>query len=124
MSSRITTRRSAAGASAVAVFALGLAMPGAALAAKIKNPVAVFSGLDKITGRTTSFDVYIDETIQFGALQVTPRVCYSRDETEAQKVDGFVEVDEIARSGAFSPDGCLPRRPASTRSIIRSMTCG
>ena len=70
-------------------------MPGAALAAKIKNPVAVFSGLDKITGRTTSFDVYIDETIQFGALQVTPRVCYSRDETEAQKVDGFVEVDEI-----------------------------
>jgi len=71
----------------------GLAMP--ALAAKIKNPVAVFSGLDKITGRTTSFDVYIDETVQFGALQVTPKVCYSRDETEPQKVSGFVEVDEI-----------------------------
>jgi hypothetical protein len=52
-----------------------------AFAEKIKNPVAVFSGLDKITGRTTSFDVYIDETVQFGALQVTPKVCYSRDAT-------------------------------------------
>ena len=70
-------------------------MPHLALAAEIKNPVAVFSGLDKITGRTTSFDVYVDETVQFGALQVTPRVCYTHDESEAQKVDAFVEVDEI-----------------------------
>lgn len=64
-------------------------------AARINNPVAVFSGIDKITGRITSFDVYIDETVQFGALQVTPRVCYSRDDSEAQKIDGFIEVDEI-----------------------------
>lgn len=62
---------------------------------KISNPVAVFSGLDKITGRIISFDVYIDETVQFGALQVTPRVCYSRPSTEAPLTDAFVEVDEI-----------------------------
>ena len=68
---------------------------GQADAARINNPVAVFSGIDKITGRITSFDVYIGETVQFGALQVTPRVCYSRDDTEAQKVTTFVEVDEI-----------------------------
>jgi hypothetical protein len=66
-----------------------------ARAEKVRNPVAVFSGLDKITGRTTSFDVYIDETVQFGALQVTPKVCFTRDETEAQKISSFVEVDEI-----------------------------
>ena len=66
-----------------------------ALAARISNPVAVFAGIDKITGRITTFDVYIDETVQYGALQVTPKVCYSRDETEAQRVDGFIEVDEI-----------------------------
>ncbi|MGW9230884.1 DUF2155 domain-containing protein [Pseudorhizobium sp. NPDC055634] len=65
------------------------------LAARISNPVAVFAGIDKITGRITTFDVYIDETVQYGALQVTPKVCYSRDETEAQRVDGFIEVDEI-----------------------------
>ena len=82
----------------VTLCVAGLSFVGAALPAqaeKIKNPVAVFSGLDKITGRTTSFDVYIDETVQFGALQVTPKVCYSRDDTEAQKISGFVEVDEI-----------------------------
>ena len=55
----------------------------------------MFSGIDKITGRITTFDVYVGETVQFGALQVTPRVCYSRDETEAPKTTTFVEVDEI-----------------------------
>lgn len=66
-----------------------------AAAEKIANPVAVFAGLDKITGRITSFDVYIDETVQFGALQVTPRVCYTRPLTEEPQTDAFVEVDEI-----------------------------
>jgi len=66
-----------------------------ARAEAISNPVAVFAGLDKITGRIISFDVYIDETVQFGALQVTPRVCYNRPPTEAPQTDAFVEVDEI-----------------------------
>jgi hypothetical protein len=61
----------------------------------IKNAVAEFSGLDKVTGRIITFDVYIDETVQFGALQVTPRVCYSRPVSEAPRTSGFVEVDEI-----------------------------
>jgi len=67
----------------------------AAMAERITNPVAEFSGLDKITGRITTFDVYINETVQFGALQVTPKVCYSRTENEAPRTDGFVQVDEI-----------------------------
>jgi hypothetical protein len=62
---------------------------------RVKNPVAEFTGVDKITGRIITFDVYIDETVQFGALQVTPRVCYSRPESEEPKTDAFVEVDEI-----------------------------
>ncbi|MEO0497272.1 MAG: DUF2155 domain-containing protein [Pseudomonadota bacterium] len=64
-------------------------------AARISNRVAVFSGIDKITGRITTFDVYIDETVQFGALQVTPKICYTRDETETPKTTTFVQVDEI-----------------------------
>ena len=83
-----------AGALLVAVSAF-LGAGGPASAARIENPVAVFSGIDKITGRITTFDVYVGETVQFGALQVTPRVCYSRDETEPPKTDTFVEVDEI-----------------------------
>ncbi len=66
---------------------------------RIANPTAVFSGLDKITGRITSFDVAIDETVQFGALQVTPRVCYSRPPTETPQTDSFVEVDEVTLKG-------------------------
>ena len=77
---------------AIACFTM-LSAP--AHAERISDKVAVFSGIDKITGRITTFDVYIGETVQFGALQVTPKVCYSRDESEAQKIDGFVEVDEI-----------------------------
>jgi len=66
-----------------------------ALAERSENPVAEFSGIDKITGRIITFDVYIDETVQFGALQVTPRVCYSRTDNEAPGSSTFVEVDEI-----------------------------
>ena len=79
---------------AVALIALAL-FPYPAAAEKISNPVAVFAGLDKITGRIIAFDVYIDETVQFGALQVTPRVCYSRPPSEPPLTDAFVEVDEI-----------------------------
>jgi hypothetical protein len=66
---------------------------------KIVNPTAVFSGLDKITGRITAFDVAINETVQFGALQVTPRACYTRPPTETQNTDAFVQVDEITLQG-------------------------
>ncbi|MBZ9676921.1 DUF2155 domain-containing protein [Mesorhizobium sp. ES1-1] len=69
--------------------------PASAGSDRIANPIAEFAGIDKITGRIITFDVYIDETVQFGALQVTPRVCYSRPQAEAPKTDSFVEVDEI-----------------------------
>ena len=85
-------------------MALGLAFPahaqdeeaGPRQNERIANPVAEFTGVDKITGRIITFDVYVDETVQFGALQVTPRVCYSSPDTaEDPKTDSFVEVDEI-----------------------------
>jgi len=68
-------------------------------AQKIPNPQAVFAGLDKITGRIIKFDVAINETVQFGALQVTPRACYTRPPTETPNTDGFVEVDEVTLQG-------------------------
>jgi hypothetical protein len=76
-------------------FSLLAAAVAPAAAERISNPIAEFSGLDKITGRITTFDVYMNETVQFGALQVTPRVCYSRTDDEAPKTDSFIEVDEI-----------------------------
>jgi hypothetical protein len=72
-----------------------LTAPNAAFADKISNPIAVFNGLDKITGRIISFEVAVNETVQFGALQITPRVCYSRPPTDAPQTDAFAQVDEI-----------------------------
>jgi len=66
---------------------------------RIANPTAVFAGLDKITGRITSFEVAIDETVQFGALRVTPRACYSRPPTESPRTDAFLDVDEVTLQG-------------------------
>ena len=66
---------------------------------KIANKGALFSGLDKITGRIITFDAAIGETVQFGALQVTPRVCYTRPPTETPNTDAFIEVDEVTLQG-------------------------
>ncbi|TDR94671.1 DUF2155 domain-containing protein [Enterovirga rhinocerotis] len=74
---------------------------GPAEADKIKNPTAVFAGLDKITGRIIAFDVAVDETVQFGALQITPRVCYSRPPTETPQTDAFIEVDEVTLENKY-----------------------
>ena len=79
---------------AAAVFA------APAKADKISHPTAVFEGLDKITGRTITFDVAINETVRFGTLEITPRVCYSRPPTEAPQTDVFAQVDEVDEKGA------------------------
>jgi hypothetical protein len=66
---------------------------------KVENKGALFSGLDKITGRIINFDASIGETVQFGALQVTPRACYTRPPTETPNTDAFIEVDEVTLQG-------------------------
>lgn len=83
-------------------FYVGLGIVSAAQpshADKIKNPIAVFAGLDKITGRIVAFDVSVGETVQFGALRLTPRVCYTRPATEEPNTTTFLEVEEITLDG-------------------------
>jgi hypothetical protein len=64
-----------------------------AYAERIKNPIALFSGLDKITGVTTSFEVPIGEEKAFGFFKVKPFVCFTRPITEEPKTASFVQVD-------------------------------
>jgi len=85
---------------AALVLASLIGMASAAQADRIKNPTAVFSGLDKITGRIVSFEVKIDETVQFGALQMTPRVCFTKPPTETPNTTSFVEVEEAGTDGS------------------------
>lgn len=68
-------------------------------AKKITNPTAIFTGLDKVTGRIITFDVAINETVQFGALQITPRACYTRPPTETPLTTSFIEVKEKELQG-------------------------
>lgn len=78
---------------------LGTATPAAAQ--PIANPVATFAGLDKITGRITRFDVYIDETVLFGALEITPRACYNRSSKDTlQRTSAFLEVNQVSLDGS------------------------
>ncbi|MGP9819930.1 DUF2155 domain-containing protein [Salinarimonas sp. NSM] len=88
-------------ACALPAIAVALAASPAS-AQKIENPVAVFSGLDKITGRIIRFEAGIDETVQFGALQLTARVCYTRPPTESPNTTSFIEVDELSLDGALA----------------------
>jgi hypothetical protein len=87
---------------AAAVLALSpLAVPSPAGAARIKHPVAIFAGLDKITGRTIAFEAAAGETVQFGTLQITERACFTHPATEAPQTATFVEVDEVSAGNQF-----------------------
>ena len=72
-----------------------------ACADHIKNDTAVYSGLDKITGRIISFKAKMGETVQFGSLQVTSRACFTRPAKEAPQTDSFLEIDEVSSTKDF-----------------------
>ncbi len=83
------------------VALMALLSSNLAWADKIKHPIAVFSGLDKITGRIIVFEVATDETVQFGSLQITERVCYTRPSTETPQTTTFIEVDEVDAANEY-----------------------
>jgi hypothetical protein len=81
-------------AAAIGCALIGLAAAPAA-AQRIENSVAVFAALDKVTAKISRLEVPLNQTAKFGALKITPRVCYSRPPTEPPKTTTFVEVDEV-----------------------------
>lgn len=82
------------------VLVMGLVgQAGGVQAEKIENPVAVFAALDKITALITVIEVPIDQTVRFGTLNLTPRVCYTRPPTERPKTTAFVEVNDVRVDG-------------------------
>jgi hypothetical protein len=78
-------------------FALAL-LPfasGPAMAARITNPIAIFAGLDKITGITTTFEANVGEEKRYGGLVVKADTCLTSPITEPPKTTSFVEVDAV-----------------------------
>ena len=98
-----------------------------AAAQRIENSVAVFAALDKVTAKISRLEVPLNQTAKFGALKVTPRVCYTRAPTEPPKTTTFVEVDEKLLDGKekriFS-GWMFAEARASTPSSIRCSTSG
>jgi hypothetical protein len=80
-------------------WSLPLLMAAPAAAQRIENSVAVFAALDKVTAKISRLEVPLGQTANFGALKVTPRVCYTRAPTEPPKTTTFVEVDEVQLDG-------------------------
>jgi hypothetical protein len=66
---------------------------------RIENKIAVFSALDKVTARISKIEIPLNETVKFGSLKVTPRVCYSRPSTERPKTTSYVDVMEVQLDG-------------------------
>lgn len=83
----------------LATAVLTVAVSSPAHADRIENQVAIFSALDKVTARISKFEVPLGQTATFGALKVTPRVCFSRPPTEQPKTTTFVEVEEVQLDG-------------------------
>ena len=94
------TKRSAGRAVLAALSTAMLLLPAVpAIATPMKNEIAVFAALDKVTGRIKHLEVPINQTVDFGALRVTPRICNSRPPTEKPDTASFVEVDEVKLTG-------------------------
>lgn len=56
---------------------------------------AILQGLDKVTARVTTFEVTIDQTIDFGALRIRVRHCDRTPPQEPPEATAFVEIDEL-----------------------------
>lgn len=58
-------------------------------------PVASLQALDKITARVTRLDAPVGETITFGSLRITTRVCYRTPPEEPPESAAFLEIEEV-----------------------------
>ncbi len=94
-----TARRACATVAVSVVLLLEMPAGGAALAQQQENEIAIFAALDKVTARISHLEIAMGTTVRFGALKVTPRVCYTRPPTEPPLTSAFVEVDEIKLTG-------------------------
>ena len=94
------TFRSTSTLTVLASVALILVAPQLAVAQRIENQVAIFAALDKVTARISKLEIKLGDTVKFGSLKVTPRLCYSRPPDQQPKTTTFVEVQETQLDGS------------------------
>lgn len=57
--------------------------------------IAEFSGLDKISTRISSFDVPVDKSARFGALQIVVRSCDKSPPEDPPRTAAYVEIYQV-----------------------------
>ena len=89
--------------SRLGVILVSLSVVGAAVAFGPAQadpyPVAVLRGLDKVTARTSTIEAPVDETIEFGNLEIVVRSCDKRPPEEPPESAAFLEINEVQPGG-------------------------
>ncbi|RDD63017.1 DUF2155 domain-containing protein [Ferruginivarius sediminum] len=78
---------------AMAALCAGLALAGPAAA--VEADVVVMQGLDKITARTSTFEVEVGASQRFGSLEITARHCDKTPPEEPPERKAFLEIVDI-----------------------------
>ena len=71
----------------------------AVYATEIPMDIAVLRGLDKVTGRMSTFSIPVGEVGQFGKTFVVPEACYTRPPEEFPENSAFLYVFEKSLKG-------------------------
>ena len=68
-------------------------------ATNIPMNVAILRGLDKVTGRTSTFSIPVGEVFQFGRTYVVPESCYTRPPEESPENAAYLYIYEKSVKG-------------------------
>lgn len=79
--------------------ALFCLIPMPLLATNLPMDIAVLRGLDKVTGRISTFSIPVGEVGQFGKTFIVPESCYTRPPEESPENSAFLYIYEKSLKG-------------------------
>ncbi len=81
----------------------GTAVAAPVPAQMVDRPAARVQSLDKVTARTSTFDIAVGETKAFGNLRITLRACKENPPIEPPESAAFFEVVEVKPDANAEP---------------------
>ena len=83
----------------ITAFFLFVFSVSCALATEIPMKIAVLRGLDKVTGRISTFSIPVGEVGHFGKTFIVPEACYTHPPEESPENTAFLYVFEKSLKG-------------------------
>ncbi|MEM5517307.1 DUF2155 domain-containing protein [Henriciella sp. AS95] len=94
---------------AAALIAGAVAPPSSAVSYN-EEQTATLRALDKITGRSTDFEIKVDEPVIYGSLKINLEVCYQTPPEEPPESAAFLHIETAS---ATRMQSMTEPRPAS-----------